>query len=193
MGTGGEENNEFWIKGTARLVQSKGDSLTLIQTIDTIDIVECKCSYKDYYQKTEYETKLAGSYEKALKIARQKNGFTIARPKEIIFNDTLNTNVVEKSSDSTYSQILTYNDSVEIDLGLEDIISCYPEKVAEVRNYETDNFKITILRLRCRILDEQAKEHNKKRFANLETAFWKEQAQWHGIAKDYLIIKNNNR
>lgn len=189
MGTGGGENNEFWIHGTIQLVQTSGEGITLIQTIDTINIVECRCTYKDYYSKTEYEIKLADSYKKALEIVRNKKGFVAARPKGIAFNDTLNTKFVEESSDSTYSQILTYKDTIVIDLGVEDIISCYPDKVAEVRSYQTDNFNITILRLRCELLDEQAQTHNKKRFNNIETAFWKEQAQWHGIAKDYIIIR----
>lgn len=188
MGAGGEEGNEFWVNGIVRLVQAKGDSLTLVQTIDTVDIAECTCTYNDHYHKTKYASALFSSYEKALQIARRMEGFTIARPKEILFNDTLKTTIYDASSDTSYSLVLNYNDLFVIDLELEDIISCHPDKASEVRSYETDHFTITILRLRCSFLDEEAITHNKQRFELIETAFWKEQAQWHGIAKDYWVV-----
>ena len=192
IGTGAGLDNEFWVSGIVNLISSIGDSLILVETIDTINIKECKCTYNEHYLNTEYKSKLAISYQKAFKIAKQIDGFKFAQPKSIVFNDTLNTIVIEDTSDSSYSYVVKYKDLISIDLEIEEIISCYPDKIAEIRTYETESFKITILRLRCHLLDEIALEHNKKQFENIETAFWKEQAQWHGISKDYWIIKDNN-
>lgn len=192
QGAPGEPDQEFFTKGTVQLVQNRGDSLMLLHTVDTFDIVDCICTYKDYYAKTAYETKLAGSYEKALAIARQKTGFQLARPRTVVFNDTIDAQLLETISDSTYSQSVEYRELFRIDLELEEIISCYPTKAAEVRTYTTTNFTITILRLRCSFIDESSIVYNQKRFANIETAFWKEQAQWHGIAKDHWVVEQNN-
>ncbi len=73
-----------------------------------------------------------------------------------------------------------------------DIVSCYPDIVAEVKTYETENFEIIIIRLKCHLISDIEKNNIIKRFKKIETAFWKEQPQWHGIAKDYYIIKNKH-
>ena len=193
MGPGDESTQEFWTKGTVNLVSTTGDSLNLIQTIDTVNVKECTCSYDDFYQKTAYESHLATSYQKALTTAKRMKGFQMAKPKHIVFNDTLNTQIREVSTDSSYLHVLKYKELITIDLGLEDIISCFPNKVAEIRTYETHHFTVTVLRLRCRLLEEEAVARNKKRFKQIASAFWKEQAQWHGVAKDYWVIMRNER
>lgn len=184
---------EFWTKGTVNLVSSRGDSLEILQIVDTIDIIDCYCSYEDYYQKTIIESEITRSYLKALNKAKTYNGFTVAKLGNIEFNDTTNIKKYEERTDSSYTYIIRYKDLITIDIGLEFIISCAPDKVAEVREYKTTNYKITVIRMRCRLLDEQAIEHNRKRFVNIESAIWKEQAQWHGIAKDFMIIEPINR
>lgn len=180
---------EFWTKGFVNLVSSKGDSLEILQIIDTIDIIDCYCSYMDYYQKTVIETAITSSYLKALNIAKSYNGFTEAKLENISFNDTINVKKIQEYTDSSYTYILHYKDLITIDLSLENIISCPPDKVSEIREYKTSNFKITILRMRCSFLDELAIAYNKKRFSSIESAIWKEQAQWHGIAKDFMLIE----
>ena len=189
MASNGEQGNQFYTKGTVNLVKIIDDNLSIIQRIDTIDITECISTYKDFYDKTEYETKLTSSYQKALTIAKQKNDFKIARTMNILFNDTINTEVIDHITDSTYILEVKYKNLITIDLGAEDITSCEPDRVAEVRTYKTENFEIVIIRLRCQFLEEKAILNNKKRFKDIETAFWKEQAQWHGIAKDFWIVK----
>lgn len=193
QGSGGEPGNEFWTTGTVRIVTSAGDSLTHVTTLDTLNIQECTCTYKNFYADTEYEAQLAVSYLKALRFAKRAKGFHLAKPMHITFNDTLNTQVVEVETDSTFALTLRYRDLPTINLGMEEIISCYPDKVAEIRTYQTASFEVTVLRLRCRLLDEQAIQHNQENFKRIATAFWKEQAQWHGIAKDYWVIHSSVR
>lgn len=194
MGSGAGENNEFWIKGTVKLMQSKGDSLSLIQIIDTLNYKECTCTYKNYYANTKYENLISGNYEKALKIAQQKNGFSPLQPKNIVFNDSLNTQLVQESTDSSFYSSLIYKDVYTVNLAIEQVTSCYPNKVAEARVYTSANYQITILRLRCNFLKQDEISNHKERFKNIETAVCKEQAQWHGIAKDYwFITKRKNK
>lgn len=182
-------SREYYVVGTVRLVQSMGDSLLELYPVDTLDITECACTDEGQYQKTVYEKELANSYQKALNLARQQKGFKPLRPTEIVFNDTLNTVVTNESTDSTYVQRVKYKDFTTIELDGEEIISCFPETVAEVRAYESEHIRVTVLRLRCQLVEEAAISRNQKRFASIETAFWKEKAQWHGIAKDYWIVE----
>lgn len=183
----------FWTKGFVNLVSTSGDSLAFLQTIDTIDIIDCQCSYENYYQKTIIESVMSESYEKAFAIAREYKGFLTIEPQKIIFNDTLNTKISEEPTDSAFTYIVNYNNLVTIDLENEGFMSCPPDKVSEARYYKTENYSILIVRMRCRLIDNQAIMYNSERFKNVKTAFWKEQAQWHGIAKDYYIVKAANR
>ena len=192
-GTGGGLENEFWINGTINLLKGNKDSLTFIENIDTFQIKECVCTYKNYYEQTENEIFFEKYYLQAINKAKQNSEFQIVEPQKIIFNDTLNTHITEISTDTTFSYVVKYKEIFKTDIGKMDIVSCYPDKVSEVRTYETKNYQITIIRLRCRLKSEDAKKNIKKRFENIETAIWKEQAQWHGIAKDFLIIKNKKR
>lgn len=176
-GEGAGLENEFWIAGTINLVSSSGKKLTTIQNLDTIKFVECVCTYKDLYLKSNFEIIVANSYKKALEIAKKMDGFQIAITKSIAFNDTLNTKIDVQSTDTSYSHLVKYKNLFTIDLALEEVGSCYPEKAVEIRTYQTQNFIITILRLRCNYIENSAIEYNKKRFQSIETAFWKEHAQ----------------
>jgi hypothetical protein len=83
---------------------------------------------------------------------------------------------------------MKYKGLLTVELDIEDIISCFPETVAEVRTYSSEHLRVTVVRLRCHTVEEGAMKRNRRRFANLETAFWKEQAQWHGVAKDFWVV-----
>lgn len=186
MGVETGRNHRFWVKGLVSLVKAQGKSLNLIQTIDSVDVVECICSYEDHYNQTQYENELTSIYSKGLAIASKMKGFQIATTKNIIFNDTLGTKIVENDSGE---KTVRYKDLFKLDLTTEVIMSCYPDQVAEVRSYTTANFEIIVMRLRCHLINEEAKKHNKEQFEKLETAFWREKAQWHGMAKDYWTLR----
>jgi len=179
------ENNEFWIRGVVNLVSYKNDTLVLISNIDTLNLKECICRYSKQYKKSQYESIIEKHYSKALLIANNNVGFRIAKPSNIIFNDSLNTKIQE--TDSTF--IVSYK-SFSINILNEDFSSCYPSKVIETRVYNTSNFKITVIRLSCNYIMPEAIEHNNKRFRKIDTAFWKEKASWHGITKDYFKVTN---
>ena len=181
---GGGAENEFWINGIINLVHFENDSLIIDENIDTISVKECICTYKNHYEKSNYESLLNPYYTKALSIAKKKKGFTIATPTNISFNDTTITHSTETDS----SFIITYKNQFSIDLYAEEIISNYPSNLIEIREYETTNFSVTILRLSTIRIKNTAIPNNTKRFKNIETAFWTERAAWHGIAKDYLIV-----
>lgn len=180
----------FTIKGYINLLVSEKDSFNVLMSIDTIEIIECECSYKDFFEKTTYETQLGFYFQKAIEEASKIKGFEFCHTKEIVTNDTINTKITEEEIlDNEFSYIVKYKDLFEVNLAIEDIISCFPDKIVEVRHYESKSNIITILRLRCNTLTDKEEKHIRKRFNNIKTAFWKEQAQWHGISKDYLIFK----
>jgi hypothetical protein len=182
----------FWTKGIVRLVTTTGDSLTFLQTVDTFDIVDCQCSYENYYKKTTIEAAMSKSYIKALELANKHQGFQRIEPQKVVFNDTINLKIIEAPTDTTFAHILNYDNLLTINIGDEGIMSCVPDKVSEARFYKTKNYTITVVRMRCFLLDEKAIKYNKKRFKKIETAFWKEEAQWHGFAKDYFSVKAIN-
>ncbi len=185
----GDDEFTFWTKGLVSLVRYHGDSLQQLQCVDTIDIVDCYCNYMNYYEKTIIESEITKSYLQALNAVRKLNGFTEAIPESIVFNDTMNIQKYEEYTDSSFVFLVRYRDVFTMDLSLENFISCAPEMLAEVRVYKTAHYRITVLRMRCWLLQEDAIEHNRKRYSTIETAIWKEQAQWHGIAKDFMMIE----
>ena len=165
------------------------DSIIFIQNIDTLQkITECQCVYPNQYKKSKYDSILEIYYLKALKVAKAKKGFKIAKTKNIIFNDIVNTQITQ--NDTLY--LLKYKDLLDIDLDNLSYISSVPEKVIETRTYQTLNYKIIVVRLSAALLTKEAIKHNKKRFKNIETAFWKEKATWHGMVIDFVIIRDKN-
>lgn len=187
--SGSGQPNEHWLQGTVNLVKYQGDSLSIHEIVDSFNFKECICKLDDQYQKSAFETIIATYYQKAFRIASKNSGFTEAKTTSIVFNDTLNTKFEETYSDSMYMYILRYKDLLELNLFEMDVISSFPTSVSEVRSYETRQFNITIIRLRNRPLSDFAIDRNNKRYSNIETAFWKEQGQWHGIAKDFLFVE----
>jgi len=192
-GEGGGLENEFWLKGTINLMKGNEDSLFFVENIDSIRFKECVCTYKNFYEKTKNEIFLKKYYLEAIKKLKQEKSFQIITSKEITFNDTLNTHITENSTDTSFLYLLEYKELLKLDLGKFDIISCYPDKVTEERVYVSRNYEITILRLRCSLKSEEEIRNIKNQFENIETAIWKEPAQWHGIAKDFYIIKKKKR
>lgn len=182
-GTG--EKNEFWIEGVINLVRYENDSLILIENIDTIEFKECVCTFNNQYEKSNYESIIEKYYNKALNRVKDKEGFIMVKPIEITFND-----------DSNISQnetILTYKGSLEIDADLEFFWACETATVIEDRLYKTKNFEISILRISCGSIAEDAATHNSTRFKKMETAFWKEKATYHGYNCDYVYVKSKNK
>ena len=181
--------NEFWIQGTTNIVSSgMKDSITLIKAIDTFRITECECTYRDYYEKTNFESAIKTSYQKALDYARQLKNFKSSTPVSISFNNSINTELIINESDSTNIHIVEYNDSLKMDLTGVEILSCAPHNAAIVRTYETKGFQITIVRLRCQSIKERSIKNITARFKDIENSVWKEMAQWHGQEKDYYFI-----
>ena len=184
-----ESGMGFNLKGEVNLVRSKGNSIFVIAKIDSIDVLECECRPTDQYDKSAYESILKTSYLKAIKLTKSLDGFELAKTKSISFNDTINLSVREEITDSSYRKVFSYKDVLEARLQLTDIVSCFPDKLTEIREYETPSYLVSVIRLRCRYLDEQILERQTKRFKKLKTAFWKERALWHGTSKDYFSIK----
>jgi hypothetical protein len=184
------ENNEFWWKGTVNLVSYSNNSLIFIQNIDTVEIKECICTYKTVDSSSNYQEELFPFYQKALSVANHLENFTIAKTINISFNNNLD---IEKIyTDTSYTVKYKVRDTI-IDIG--DMISCYPENLIESRNYETENYKITIIRLSCtKKTSDKNIESNTEYFKNINTAFWGEQVQWHSVSNDYYFItKKTNK
>ena len=179
----------FFVRGTVNLVTYENDSLVFLENIDTLYIRECTCSYANYLSRTSYEKHFEKAYLKGLNSAKKNRNFILAETVRIIFNDTINTQIRAENSDSTFFYFISYKSEFQIDLSSEQIVSCYPDKIAEVREYESQSYLITIYRLRCQPIKESEVSRNRNRFKNIETAFWKEQVQWHGISKDYYRIR----
>jgi len=176
------EKNEFWIKGVVNLVRFENDSVILIENIDTIELKECTCTFNNQYEKSNYDSLLQKYYNKALHLVKDKEGFILAKPIEITFNDDSNISLNET--------ILTYKGSLEIDTDQDFFWACETANVIEDRLYETANFKISILRLSCGSIGKDAISHNSERFQKFETAFWKEEATYHGNNCDYVYVKS---
>ena len=184
------KNNTFRISGRINLVSKSidSDSIIFIQNIDTLQkVIECQCTYNNQYKKSKYDSIMEEYYLKALKIAKEKKGFEIGKTGDIIFNDTLNTKITQNDT----LHLLKFKNLLTIDLDSLEYISSIPEKVIETRNYTTVNHKIIIIRISSSLLSDEAIKHNKKRFKNIETAFWKEKATWHGMVMDFVILKSN--
>mgnify|MGYP006908291300 CR=1 FL=1 len=182
-------NNEFWLSGKVNIVTSKGDSLFILDEVSEINIKECICDYKNHFEKSNYDSIASEYFNKALTIAKSKEGFQLGSTREIIQNDTANTIITE--SDSAY--IIAYKKLFKLNLYEEDIISCYPSNVIEVKNYITKDFKVCIIRLSCnKEANHEILLSSKQKFKNIETAYWKEKPSWHGITKDYYLITKNN-
>ena len=179
----------FFVRGVVNLVTYENDSLLFLENVDTLNIKECKCSYENYLSRTSYEKYFEIAYLKGLNSAKKKRNFILAETRRIIFNDSLNTQSKTETSDSTFLYLISYKSEFEINLDTEQIASCYPDKVAEVREYESSSYLITVYRLRCQPIKESEVNRNRTRFKNIETAFWREQVQWHGISKDYYRIR----
>lgn len=185
------KNNTFRLSGRINLVSKSidSDSIIFIQNIDTLEkVIECQCNYNNQYKKSKYDSILEEYYLKAFKIAKDKKGFKIAKTKNIIFNDTVNTQITQ--NDTLY--LLKYKALLDIDLDNLSYISSAPEKVIETRTYQTLNYKIIVVRLSAALLSKEAIKHNKKRFKKIKTAFWKEKATWHGMVIDFVIIRDKN-
>lgn len=191
MGEGDGEENTFIIYGVINLVKSAGLETKLIENIDSVKVTECQCTYENYYDKTTFEAVMNDYYLKGLALAKSKAGFKLATPTTILFNDTTNVTIEEVVTDSSYDYFFRYGELLDLNLAELPIISCYPDKVGIRRTYVTKQFTITVVQLRCRIIDEAHKAYIRKRFSSIETAFWKTDAQWHGTAKDYFIITPN--
>ena len=185
------ENKEFnfFVRGTVNLVNYENDSLVFLENIDTLSIEECSCSYDNYLSRTSYEKHFEKAYLKGLNSAKKNKNFILAETGRIIFNDTINTQIRIDKSDSMRFYVISDKSEFQIDLSSEQIISCYPDKTAEVREYESLSYLISVYRLRCQPIKESEVLRNRNRFKNIETAFWKEQVQWHGISKDYYRIR----
>jgi hypothetical protein len=177
------DDNEIWVSGIVNLVALKNDSITIIENIDTINILDCICTYKNHYTKSKFENVMGNLYMKAYDKVKQSSKY-LAQPKSIVFNDTINTKIIE--TDSSYR--LYYKELLNLDLDSVPVISCNADQVIEVRTYETKHYKITIIRLACYSIKQDAIPYNTIRFKSIETAFWKEQAIWHGTLKDYVFV-----
>ena len=187
MGHGVGESNEFWVVGHVALASSSGDSLELLEAVDTFYKRECVCKYDDHFEKTRIQQIMDSAYILAVDQATALKGFTPLISRSIIFNDTANLHYRETINDSTFEIYAQYENRVLVLSDLE-IISCYPKNLSEVRTYRTANFQIEILRMRCHLHDSEYVERQKSRFDEGCPAIWKEKAQWHGIARDYLEI-----
>lgn len=177
----------FWLNGVVRLVQYRADSLVPLQVIDTLNFKDCQCDYNNSLQKSRFEEAFQPVYQKAFAVASALEDFQPAITEKLYCNDTLRGQVTLDTI--TYDRVrLAYQDKFTLELGIGQIISCIPDKLAETRIYTTTGFTIYVFRMRCSYLEPKAVKRNKKRFKKHATAFWKEKAQWHGIAKDFVKI-----
>ncbi|MEM9934235.1 MAG: hypothetical protein AAF824_11500 [Bacteroidota bacterium] len=179
----------FWLKGEINLVHFTNDSLVLLANLDSIEVNECACRPNTQYEDSRFEKLLKPSYLKGIKLASAIPGFRKAKTKSIHFNDTTRLTIKDEVTDSSYERVFFYQEIKVATLSLADIVSRFPEKLVEIREYETPNKQITIIRLRCHFLDERIIKRQIKRFNNLKTAFWNEQAHWHGTSRDYFFIE----
>ena len=141
---------------------------------------------RNYYERTNYDNTLKKYYTKALVLMQNKDGFVLASPRQILFNDTTNISI---SGDET--TLYYKNDEMEIDV--ESVfVHCGVPSAIEERIYETPNYDITILRLSCYFSDSDLIPDKLKRFEKIETGFWKERAKAHSTSSDYLLIKTKN-
>ena len=181
-GTG--DKNEFWIIGEIQLISFENDNRLIIKKLDSINIKECHCNYQNQYNKSAYESHIKSYYRNAFQILKLNPDFQEARTVAISFNDSTNiqTEIIGKSIK------LNYKNLFEFKLIRKNIRNPFPKKISEVRIYETENHKITILRLSFNYLNKSTVKRNRKRFKSIKNAYWKEAAFSHGKSKDLLNI-----
>jgi len=181
------DKNEFWIRGIVNLVKYENDKKVIVENIDSFNLKECECKYENYYERTNYDKTLKKYYTKALTLMQGKDGFVLASPRQILFNDTTNISISDDETTLFYK-----NDEMEIDVESVFMVHCGVPSAIEERIYETPNYDITILRLSCYFSDRKLIADKLKRFEKIETAFWKERAKGHSASSDYLLIKTKN-
>lgn len=180
----------YWMSGVINLVKWNGDSIAFLENVDTVKFQECEClafEHEEQYRKSTYEKHIAPYYAQALSQVSQMPGYSPITPKGIEFNQV---GIVEsESNDSAYYHTLAYRGLIDLDVSHWDIISCYPTRIAEHRVYASEHYTVHVVRLSCQNISQKAIKHRKRRFKKLKTAFWKEQATWHGIVKDMVVVK----
>ncbi|GAB5558117.1 MAG: hypothetical protein SchgKO_23300 [Schleiferiaceae bacterium] len=184
----GEHLGEFYFRGVARWVEWTGDSLRGLDTVEVMSFTECQCSHKNHREKSQVGVEWQKVYDKAYAEASQWLDFTMAKRQSIAFNDSSNTVVIDSIVSDYFEMKVFYKDLITVDLGFEQIISCFPTHSAVVRNYATDHYQILVLRLRCTDLDAATQAEAQRAFEDPKSGPWMESAQWHGISKDYLRV-----
>ncbi len=182
---------EFFVKGEVNLAVWRNDSLEIIQTVDTLDEIECQCSPENYLDSTRIESIISQKLNEVISLASRLGSMGQIRTKNIIFNDSSKTDKSETSTDTSFSIILKYDNFFSQEITTIGAVSCYPDKVAEIRSYESKTYDFKILKLRCQNISKESELRNIQRFKKLQTAYWKAKPQWHGVARDYLVIMNN--
>lgn len=147
-GAGFSDDNEFWVSGIVKLVTFEEDTLSTLKFIDSLKFEECNCTYRNYNDKSNFQTIIEEFYLKAIDTALSFNNFLLAETKTVVFDDNINCKLVE--TDTSYQ--LIYKNLLDINLFNLNIISCLPSNIAEIRTYETKSFNVTIVRIACNLL-----------------------------------------
>ena len=176
------DENEFWIRGVANLLKYENGKRVFVENIDSLNVKECECKYENYYERTNYDEILKKYYTETLALMQNKEGFVLAAPLNILFNDTTNISI---SDDET---TLNYKNELTIDIESAFMVYCLPSVIEERLN-ETPSYDITILRLSCGSADKNLISEKLTRFEKIETAYWKERAKGHSNSTDYILIK----
>ena len=176
-----------WLSGTATLVYLSNSKVDTIEVLDSLTLKELEEPFSRNIEQSQFEAHFSYIYQKALKKAQQLPHFSAIKPQKITFNDTLNVSIVADTLKDYNNYLLTYKDLFGLRTDL-NIASCIANKIAETRIYESPTHRVFIFRLRCEYTNLREVKRNKRRFQNIKTAYWREMPQWHGFAKDFVVI-----
>lgn len=183
-GNMGSDNETSWF-GIMSLQFLEKDSLRLLKAIDTFEILECVCGYKDISEKSEYRVKMQKYLDKAFNLAEKEKGFQIFQAVDYAADSSSISKLFSSLNDTS----VIWKDKI-IPLDKHESISCYTmNEIKEVRTYSIKNYNLIVVTVSCptksTVTDEQ-KKINSELFKKSAVSMTYIPVDWHGYSIDLI-------
>lgn len=188
--TRGKMFKQFEWEGVAKLAYFQGDSLNLIEVVDTFSFSQTNHRDTTINLLNQFYDSIIVVYDKVFKRAvNNLKKFIPALPENYIrYYDSL-----ENKKQFTFNDsILNYNDKFILNTEQENLCGLDTE-IIDVRGYYILDKRIFVLSLTCknnRFYERMKPTNNQENFKKLDKAYTVSQVQWHGSIKDKIFIEN---
>ncbi len=186
-GEGAGPNNEFHWRGVVNVGYYQGDSVNLIQNLDTIRFLDCKCTYRVVDSLSHYLDSLQPYLDQAYKVADKLPSFKEAVPMEYQYNgrsDTLDyISFVDDSTLGVNGKVIPLTEPYWGACG-------YLAHINDIRTYQLGSKYYTLLNISCGSsrISLARQEQNPKLFRNKQVTY--DGVEWHGNQKG-IILRGN--